>query len=58
VKATPRKGIPPPLEGIRVLDLSTALAGPSSTMYLGDLGYAGTWPSFGAGMKVSFELMF
>lgn len=32
------EGIPPPLAGIKILDLTSALSGPSATQYLGDLG--------------------
>jgi hypothetical protein len=31
--------MPAPLEGVRVIDFSTEVAGPCSSMYLADLGY-------------------
>lgn len=34
------KGIPPPLKGIKIVDLTRVLAAPTATMLLADLGYA------------------
>ncbi|KAI0074041.1 CAIB/BAIF family enzyme [Panus rudis PR-1116 ss-1] len=34
----PREGIPPPLRGVKIVDLTRVLAGPTATMLLADLG--------------------
>ena len=31
-------GIPPPLKGVKIVDLTRVLAGPTATMLLADLG--------------------
>lgn len=43
------QGIPPPLKGIKIVDLTRVLAAPTATMLLADLGYVCSkshWMSF------------
>jgi len=35
----PNEGMPPPLTGVKIVDLTRVLAAPTATMLLADLGY-------------------
>ena len=37
--APPLEGMPPPLTGVKIIDLTRVLAAPTATMLLADLGY-------------------